>query len=83
MASRRTRIARRSRRPSATSCKATKGVERVSSLGKLGSCGRINFEDKDKMWEFIKDNKGAKFAYKGVQKALWLSIEKTHAEEAV
>ena len=40
------------------------------------------FTDKDKMWTFIKANKGVKFPCLGLERALWFSIEKTFDERS-
>jgi hypothetical protein len=41
---------------------------------------KSEFEDKDKMWDFIGQHKGAKFDFDGTTGALWWSIEKSEDE---
>ena len=58
----------------------TAGVERITSLGKYASCGKVTFKDKELMWDFIRAHKGMKFPYRGQQRALWFSIERTDGQ---
>ena len=55
-------------------------MERVTSMGKYSTCGRVYFNNKDAMWDFIKANKRTKFDFDGVKNALWFTIEKTDDE---
>ncbi len=44
---------------------AVPGFKRVAALWKYGGQGRLCFDDKDAMWDFIKANKGNKFDFDG------------------
>ena len=46
------------------------GVERVAILGKFAQVGKVTFKDSDRMWDFIKVNKGVKFPYLGESRKL-------------
>ena len=59
------------------------GINRVGALGKYGGQGRLFFDDKDSMWDFIKANKGTNFDFDGIIGCLWWTIEKTSEERDV
>ena len=59
------------------------GVEKVASMGRYATCGRVYFNNKDVMWEFIKANKGNKFEHDGVERAIWFTIEETTDERLI